>query len=222
MSELLARRDLPDNYLINIARLRKAKEKRVALPKWLEDDHLRTRILAVYKMYLERNSLPKIMEVHSISVTQIYKDIGRARQMRLLLFQGELENLLMEQVSARRQLIVEARDSLTELRRVCNNITDADGNSLDIDTDKAQKAKAESELLKFISGEEKHVEELLGLRDKDRKTDAPQVMAQATAGVTLVIDARTNQVGTSYQEPKVEVTEDTDDLLDNIYDEVDK
>lgn len=190
---LYPRRELPANIRIHTAGLRAEKEKKERLPRWLENDDVRNRILRVYAMYIARHTLPEIMETEKISVPQIYKDLGRARQMRKLLFMSDIEHMLMEQVEARRAIIREARKSLEDVRAgmVTNVPSREDEEDTRITEATPQRARAEADLLRVISENEKAIEELVGLRDRERRGELPELPSAPPTQVTLVVDART-------------------------------
>lgn len=212
MSQLYERRALPGNMRMHIAKTRAAKDKRTVFPKWLDDDKVRDRILRVYAAYIARTSLPDIMAAEEISITQIYKDIGRAREMRRLLFEKDIEHMLMEQVEAHRNVIREAQKSLAELRTgpevnipkmpTADSVTDdKDEPETDEQATKALstlgrtpgRARAEADLLRVIAENEKMIEELLGLRDRKPGEEEPPLPPNGNGkgGVTVIIDART-------------------------------
>lgn len=195
---LYSRHELPGNHAVHINNMREAKEKRMAIPRWLNDDHVRGRILRVYALYIARHSLPEIMEAEHISVSQIYKDLGRAREMRKLLFIQDVAHILMEQVEARKQIIQEARTSLVQLREGSiivlpggENI-EAEGQTMEERT--PQRARAEADLLRVISEQEQAIEELIGLRDKGKKQQDGEGSLTPMPTVTVVVDVRRQQL----------------------------
>lgn len=204
---LYPRKALPGNMKLHVARLRSGKERRTRLPKWLDDDRVRERILRVYAMYIARHSLPEIMGAESISVPQIYKDLGRAREMRNLLFQKDIEHMLMEQVEAHRAIISEARVALADVRKgtttkiprtpTTDDVTDENAEpetEMSISEATPARARAEADLLRVVAENEKMIEELLGLRDKERQQLGDLPSEPGARGVTIIVDARTQTI----------------------------
>lgn len=205
---LYPRKALPGNMKKHVAKLRRDKNEKNILPKWLDDDKVRDRILRVYAMYIARHTLPQIMSAEHISVPQIYKDLGRAREMRKLLFQKDIEHMLMEQVEAHRIIIIEARRALGDLRRgmtvkipvtpTADELTSEDDKEhedreMTVKEPTPARARAEADLLRVVAENEKMIEELLGLRDREKKGpgegDEPPI-----GGTTIIIDARTQNL----------------------------
>lgn len=168
------RANLPSNVRVQLAHHR--KRRRNLLPQWMTNETQLARIHNVYKMYLEHRSLPTIQAANGgISFQQIYIDIHRAEEELKLRWSGDLEMMVMEQVHARRGLILTAQETIDGLRPRPRE----DGAQPRIDF---RLARAIADLLRTIGEQETAIEQLLKLRDKKGNTETEQTTPISSLG----------------------------------------
>ena len=206
-TKVYKRKDLPDGYKVAAARRRADLRSRDKYPDWIDNRVIRERTFSVYSMYLKRHSLEEISNAHvnpntgkSISINQIYKDINRARLASTILFEGKMNNIIMEQVEAHEGVIRDARrgiemleDSvITEIPETLpKNQRDFIASLKNVQGFTPAHARAKADFLRVITENEKAIEDLFAVRDKSRRSpvnpDAPK-----TDGMTVVVDMRSD------------------------------
>jgi len=180
------------------------KREMMKTPKWMDDERVMTRILSVWKEYNERMDIASIARHHLVSISQIYKDLRRARELFRLEMSEKIFDIVLEQIERRNLIIANAHQEITRLRRsAVTAIFELDkANVIDDETKEHLRdllppdptsSQAVAALLKVVSGEETKIEELLGLRERGGKASdrmMPEEEQEQYTGKGIVIDAR--------------------------------
>ena len=147
------------------------------LPGWIMDDEIRERVESVFEMYIQRVPIKEIARRtinpdtnRPISITQVWKDLRRAREVRAIMFRDKMNDILEEQVAARHNIVRELREQLSLMRTPYMEYSSESGRYEPVMSDSQiywgdKEAKAAAEILKQIGEQEKAIEDLYGLRD---------------------------------------------------------
>lgn len=152
-------------------------------PRWLDgNDAALQRHRDVYHDHIvEGLKPPELSEKYRVSLTTIYKDIDRGRQLIALMHSEDLLEMLSEQIEIR-------RGHVRQLREQVRIIQDAQGNG------EMQSPTALQTVARLHDGIAKHeagIEGLLGMRHRILDPEGPGgAQAAASASAHVVIDMR--------------------------------
>jgi uncharacterized protein YjcR len=173
----------------------------------MDKAELRKRVFSVFSDYLKCLTIPEISEKYGISSVTVFRDIQRAREATRQEFYVDIDQLLAERIAERRRLIRKAETILQELEQ--------------LDT-APEKARAQKEILSFISSQDEVIETLLGFsRQKfPNRMFANEAMArtQLASKVKVIVEALGEGTQILLPEPESEEAEssrnDDEDLDD--------
>lgn len=215
-------RELPGG-LAGLNKKRKKRETAAAssLPKWIVDEGekweaIRKRVEEAFRLYTLHTSIQDIAEEIGVSVPTVYDYLVKGRQMRTLMYARDINEIMMEAISARHQIIRDARKSIQDMKNVSvsplhtlerlnaaaaagfndpvngNNGHDEESPAADglvmigITPDMT---RVELLGLELIAKQEQAIEELLGLRDKHAAAGAPKSVTPIMTGNIYLVDA---------------------------------
>ena len=84
-------------------------------PSWFQNDHIRTRVLSIYEMYCEHSTIQEMAAEFDVSPTTVWADIKRARQLQIVSYGNNIEQLMAERVEHHRALLRRCRIALDAL-----------------------------------------------------------------------------------------------------------
>ena len=202
---------------LNRKRCRKAIANTQRLPKWVRDkseegEASRQRIQLTFDLWVNHTPIPEIMAKIGVSTSTVYDYLKKARVMRADLMASDINDILMEAIASRHQIIQDIRKTIRDMRNLglvpastlerltASSAAGFNGNSHH-DNDDAlpegwvlvgvtpEVARVELEAYRLIGEQEKAIEELLGLRGKNAAAAAPRESAPAMTGNIYLIDA---------------------------------
>ena len=161
------------------------------IPRWVSDKRVMERIQLVYQDYTRRLTLRELTAKYGISISQVYKDINRARELMAMMYAGTMLDTLEEQIEVRRGHIRQLQEQLSLIEE-----------SQRAEEEKYQSVGALAVIAKLHDSLSKHesaIEQLLGLKARMSGEDKSAVAATATAtaGVTAVFDMREGKTSTA-------------------------
>ena len=184
------------------------------VPSWMLNEEITHRVVEIYRLHLQRYTIDDIRQRFinpqtnlPISRGQVERDIKRAREMRVNLFRENMEDTILEQIEAHRQLIRDYREQLRLIRSPVLNYNEETRQYESVPGTEPMvwtgfESRASLDLLKAISEEESKIEGLMGLAQQ--KLMAPGSVTPDVAQPRVAIQI--NSYGSDEESHKPPVT----------------